>query len=105
MLVSHRRSLERGRRHGEPAGQLAARELEVVRIEGALRRAEELTGDVRRGHRIGGLTERSGRITGLIERLRTISRCDLKLILCQKVIALSIAPVRSVERASDSCAS
>ncbi len=46
MLVSHRRSLERGRRHGEPAGQLAARELEVVRIEGALRRAEELTDDV-----------------------------------------------------------
>lgn len=46
MLVSHRRSLARGRSRGEPAGQLAARELEVVRIEGALRRAEKLTEDV-----------------------------------------------------------
>jgi hypothetical protein len=43
MLVSHRRTLAKAREHGEPAGQLAARELEVVRIEGALRRAEELT--------------------------------------------------------------
>lgn len=46
ILVSHRRTLARARDQGEPAGQLAARELEVVRIEGALRRAEELTDDV-----------------------------------------------------------
>jgi hypothetical protein len=39
-------ALERGRRDGEPAGQIAARELEVVRTEGALRRAEQLTEDV-----------------------------------------------------------
>lgn len=46
MLVSHRRSLADGRGRGEPVGQIAARELEVVRIEGALRRAEDLTEDV-----------------------------------------------------------
>ena len=31
---------------GEPAGQIAARELEVARIRSALIRAEELVGDV-----------------------------------------------------------
>ena len=31
---------------GEPAGQIAARELEVARLRHALRRAEELTMDV-----------------------------------------------------------
>lgn len=46
MLVSHRRSLTAARDGGEPAGQIAARELEVIRIESALRRAEELTDDV-----------------------------------------------------------
>jgi hypothetical protein len=46
MLVSHRRSLTAARDGGEPAGQIAARELEVIRIEAALRRAEELTEDV-----------------------------------------------------------
>lgn len=46
MLVSHERALATARLSGEPAGQLAARELEVVRIHGALQRAEELTGDV-----------------------------------------------------------
>jgi hypothetical protein len=46
MLVSHRRSLTAAREGGEPAGQIAARELEVIRIESALRRAEELTEDV-----------------------------------------------------------
>jgi hypothetical protein len=44
--VSHRRSLTAAREGGEPAGQIAARELEVIRIESALRRAEELTEDV-----------------------------------------------------------
>jgi integrase len=43
MLSSHRRSLTAAREGGEPAGQIAARELEVIRIESALRRAEELT--------------------------------------------------------------
>ena len=46
MLTSHIRILERGREIGEPAGQIAARELEVERIRGALRRAEELSDDV-----------------------------------------------------------
>jgi hypothetical protein len=46
MLASHRRALISAREAGEPAGQLAARELEIGRIEGALRRADELTADV-----------------------------------------------------------
>jgi hypothetical protein len=46
MLASHQRSLERARAGGEPAGQIAARELEVQRIDGALRRAQELPYDV-----------------------------------------------------------
>jgi integrase len=46
MLASHQRALGRAREGGEPAGQLAARELEIHRIEGALRRAVELTADV-----------------------------------------------------------
>jgi integrase len=46
MLISHRRALTEGRRHGEPHGQLAARELEITRIESALRHAEELPNDV-----------------------------------------------------------
>jgi hypothetical protein len=46
MLKSHRASLGRAHAHGEPAGQIAARELEITRIEGALRRAGELADDV-----------------------------------------------------------
>jgi integrase len=46
MLQSHERALQRARTGGEPAGQLAARELEVQRIDGALRRAQELPSDV-----------------------------------------------------------
>lgn len=46
MLKSHTAALDRARKGGEPAGQIAARELEVSRIEGALRRAEELSLDV-----------------------------------------------------------
>ena len=46
MLTSHERALERARSAGEPAGQLAARQLEIQRITGALRRADELTDDV-----------------------------------------------------------
>ena len=34
------------RGHCEPAGQIAAREMEIVRINGALQRAEELSDDV-----------------------------------------------------------
>jgi hypothetical protein len=45
MLTSHQRALTRAR-DTEPAGQVAARELEIVRIESALRRARELDGDV-----------------------------------------------------------
>jgi len=46
MLVSHERSLVAARSHSEPAGQIAAREMEIVRIKGALQRAEELSDDV-----------------------------------------------------------
>jgi integrase len=44
MLTSHEHALERARQAGEPAGQIAARELEIQRT-GALRRADELTDD------------------------------------------------------------
>ena len=48
MLTSHERSLliVAARSHSEPAGQIAAREMEIVRIKGALQRAEELSDDV-----------------------------------------------------------
>jgi hypothetical protein len=36
------RSLIAARNHNEPAGQIAARELELVRIKGALQKAKEL---------------------------------------------------------------
>lgn len=45
MLTSHERSLVAARSHSEPAGQIAAREMEIVRIKGALQRAEELSDD------------------------------------------------------------
>jgi hypothetical protein len=45
MLASHTRALERARDHAEPAGQIAARQLEVERIRSALQRAQELTSD------------------------------------------------------------
>jgi site-specific recombinase XerD len=46
MLASHERQLNAAKDRGEPAGQIASRELEVVRIKSALRRAEELSADV-----------------------------------------------------------
>jgi hypothetical protein len=46
MLPSHQRSLSAARDHNEPAGQIASRELETVRIKGALQRAEDLSDDV-----------------------------------------------------------
>ena len=46
MQASHQRALKRARDGDEPAGQIAARELEIIRIQSALRRAEELTQDV-----------------------------------------------------------
>lgn len=46
MLASHDRALGSAQRRGEPAGQIAARQLEVGRIGHALRRAEELPSDV-----------------------------------------------------------
>jgi integrase len=46
MLASHQRELVAAKERREPAGQVAARELEVVRIRSALQRAEELTDDV-----------------------------------------------------------
>jgi integrase len=46
MLASHERALAVAKLSGEPAGQLASRELEVARIRGALQRAEELPAGV-----------------------------------------------------------
>jgi hypothetical protein len=46
MLASHERPLAAAKLSGEPAGQLAAGELEVGRIRGALKRAQELSADV-----------------------------------------------------------
>lgn len=46
MLNSHTAALDRALASGEPAGQIAARELEVERIQNALRRAQELPSDV-----------------------------------------------------------
>lgn len=46
MLTSHTRALDKAREHGEPAGQIAAREFEVERIRSAMQRAQELTDDV-----------------------------------------------------------
>jgi Phage integrase family len=46
MLASHQRSLSASRGHNEPAGQIASREREIVRIKGALQRAEELSDDM-----------------------------------------------------------
>ena len=40
------RSLVAALGHNEPAGQIEAREMETVRIKGALLRAEELSDDV-----------------------------------------------------------
>ena len=55
MLASHERSLVAARGHCEPAGQLASREMEIVRIKGALQRAEELNDDSGRRYRTGFL--------------------------------------------------
>jgi hypothetical protein len=46
MLASHQRSLNAAKGHNEPAGQIAAHELELVRIQTALQRASELSDDV-----------------------------------------------------------
>ena len=46
MLASHERALAAARDREEPAGQLAAREMEIARIRSALGRAEELSEDV-----------------------------------------------------------
>ena len=43
MITSHTRSLDKARKHWEPAGQLAARELELDRLRSAPRRAEDST--------------------------------------------------------------
>jgi hypothetical protein len=46
MLASHERELASAKIRNEPAGQIASREMEVVRISAALRRADELDDDV-----------------------------------------------------------
>lgn len=46
MIASHTGRLAKARERGEPAGQLAACELELDRLRSALRRAEELDDNV-----------------------------------------------------------
>jgi hypothetical protein len=46
MLASHERALGIAQQRYEPAGQIAARQLEVSRISHALQRAEALPSDV-----------------------------------------------------------
>jgi integrase len=46
MLASHERELHAAQDRNEPAGQIASRELEIIRIGTALRRANELDEDV-----------------------------------------------------------
>ncbi len=46
ILASHQSSLNTAHEHNEPAGQIASRELQIVRIKIALQRAEELSDDV-----------------------------------------------------------
>lgn len=62
MLASHERALAMAHKRNEPAGQIAARELEVARIRQALRRAEELTMDVAAA--IGEMAEGTGKTYG-----------------------------------------
>jgi hypothetical protein len=45
-IASHQRSLDAARGQSEPTAQIAAREIEFVRIKGTLQRAEELSVDV-----------------------------------------------------------
>ena len=45
MIASHTRALDKAKDYGEPAGQLAARELELDRLKSALQRAKELDND------------------------------------------------------------
>ena len=46
ILASHGRELVAARRRSKPAGQIAAQELEVIRIGAAVRRADELDSEV-----------------------------------------------------------
>lgn len=45
MLISHSHALDQARRHHEPAGQIAARELEIERIRSTIARAQRLDTD------------------------------------------------------------
>jgi hypothetical protein len=45
-MARHERSLVDAQGHSEPAGQIAAREMEIVRIKEASESAEELCDDV-----------------------------------------------------------
>jgi hypothetical protein len=57
MLASHERELAAAKVRSEPLGQIAAREIEVARIRGALERAEEFGGRRRRSYR-GSVTKK-----------------------------------------------
>jgi hypothetical protein len=46
MLINNERSLVSARDHNEPAGQIAARGIETVRVKGTLQSAKELSDDV-----------------------------------------------------------
>jgi integrase len=62
MLASHQASLTRARAVPEPAGQIAARELEIDRIRSATQRARDLHSDVAAALEAGRLIEYRGRL-------------------------------------------
>ena len=79
MLVSHERSLVSARDHPEPAGQIAAGGMEIVRIKGALQRAEELSDDVATAIERAFLS----RITVDCERQRTTRLTNAAIVLAK----------------------
>lgn len=80
MLASHERSLMAARGHSEPAAQIAAREMEIIRIKGALQRAEELSDDV------SAVIERAGWNTS-VEGKRRIPALDTLQPIFRSVVA------------------
>ena len=63
MLASHERSRRAARGHREPAGQIAAREMDLVRLKGALQRAEELSDGVAAAIQTGSLESDNCRLS------------------------------------------
>ena len=74
MLAGHQRSLNAAHEHNEPSGQIASRELEIVRINGALQRTEELSDDVAAA--IEGFSEGAFFYTLEVSNWARAARCD-----------------------------